>query len=114
MYPRHEELFPAINQLAIINEGFVTYGGMSGRDLEALAIGLHEGIDQEYLKYRIEQVKYLGEELFKRGVPIILPHREVMEYMLMHKKFYPQIPQSEFPGQALVVELYKTAGVREG
>ena len=70
---RHEELFPAINQLAIINEGFVTYGGMSGRDVEALASGLHEGIDQEYLKYRIEQVKYLGEELFKRGVQIILP-----------------------------------------
>ena len=108
---RHEELFPAINQLAIINEGFVTYGGMSGRDLEALAIGLHEGIDQEYLKYRIEQVKYLGEELFKRGVPIILPTGGHGVYVDA-QKFYPQIPQSEFPGQALVVELYKTAGVR--
>jgi len=108
---RHEELFPMINQLAIINEGFVTYGGMSGRDLEALAIGLQEGIDEEYLKYRIEQVQYLGEELSKRGIPIILPTGGHGVYVDA-QKFYPQIPQSEFPGQALVVELYKTAGVR--
>ena len=108
---RHEELFPMINQLAIINEGFVTYGGMSGRDLEALAIGLQEGIDEEYLKYRIEQVQYLGEELFKRGIPIILPTGGHGVY-IDAQKFYPHIPQKEFPGQALVVELYKTAGVR--
>ena len=108
---RHEELFPMINQLAIINEGFVTYGGMSGRDLEALAIGLQEGIDEEYLKYRIEQVQYLGEELFKRGIPIILPTGGHGVY-IDAQKFYPHIPQKEFPGQALVIELYKTAGVR--
>ena len=108
---RHEELFPMINQLAIINEGFVTYGGMSGRDLEALAIGLQEGIDEEYLKYRIEQVAYLGEELAKRGIPIILRTGGHGVYVDA-QKFYPHIPQKEFPGQALVVELYKTAGVR--
>ena len=108
---RHEELFPMINQLAIINEGFVTYGGMSGRDLEALAIGLQEGIDEEYLKYRIEQVQYLGEELSKRNIPIILPTGGHGVY-IDAQKFYPHIPQREFPGQALVVELYKTAGVR--
>ena len=108
---KHEELFPMINQLAIINEGFVTYGGMSGRDLEALAIGLQEGIDEEYLKYRIEQVLYLGEELSKKGIPIILPTGGHGVYVDA-QKFYPHIPQSEFPGQALVVELYKTAGVR--
>tara|TARA_B100000900_G_scaffold55597_1_gene41465 strand:+ start:7727 stop:9076 length:1350 start_codon:yes stop_codon:yes gene_type:complete len=108
---KHEELFPMINQLAIINEGFVTYGGMSGRDLEALAIGLQEGIDEEYLKYRIEQVQYLGEELSKKGIPIILPTGGHGVYVDA-QKFYPHIPQSEFPGQALVVELYKTAGVR--
>jgi tryptophanase len=95
---RHEELFPMINQLAIINEGFVTYGGMSGRDLEALAIG-------------IEQVQYLGEELSKRNIPIILPTGGHGVY-IDAQKFYPHIPQREFPGQALVVELYKTAGVR--
>jgi len=108
---RHEELFPTINQLAIINEGFVTYGGMSGRDLEALAIGMYEGIQEDYLEYRIYQVAYLGEQLSKRGVPIILPTGGHGVYVDA-QKFYPHIPQSEFPGQAMVIELYKTAGVR--
>lgn len=108
---RHEELFPTINQLAIINEGFVTYGGMSGRDLEALAIGMYEGIQEDYLEYRIDQVAYLGEQLSKTGVPIILPTGGHGVYVDA-QKFYPHIPQSEFPGQAMVIELYKTAGVR--
>ncbi|MDB4612446.1 tryptophanase [Flavobacteriaceae bacterium] len=108
---RHEELFPTINQLAIINEGFVTYGGMSGRDLEALAIGMYEGIQEDYLEYRIDQVAYLGKQLSKRGVPIILPTGGHGVYVDA-QKFYPHIPQSEFPGQAMVIELYKTAGVR--
>ena len=108
---RHEELFPAINQLAIINEGFVTYGGMSGRDLEALAIGLYEGVEEDYLEYRINQVAYLGEQLAKKGVPIILPTGGHGVYVDA-QKFYPNIPQSEFPGQAMVVELFKTGGVR--
>ena len=108
---RHEELFPTINQLAIINEGFATYGGMSGRDLEALAIGMYEGIQEDYLEYRIDQVAYLGEQLSKRGVPIILPTGGHGVYVDA-QKFYPHIPQSEFPGQAMVIELYKTAGVR--
>ncbi len=108
---KHEDLFPAINQLAIINEGFVTYGGMSGRDLEALAIGMQEGVEESYLEYRIEQVEYLGKELAKRGIPIILPTGGHGVY-IDARKFYPHIPQKEFPGQALVVELYKTAGVR--
>ena len=108
---RHEELFPTINQLAIINEGFVTYGGMSGRDLEALAIGMYEGIQEDYLEYRIDQVAYLGEQLSKRGVLIILPTGGHGVYVDA-QKFYPHIPQSEFPGQAMVIELYKTAGVR--
>lgn len=108
---RHEEHFPTINQLAIINEGFVTYGGMSGRDLEALAIGMYEGIQEDYLEYRIDQVAYLGEQLSKRGVPIILPTGGHGVYVDA-QKFYPHIPQSEFPGQAMVIELYKTAGVR--
>tara|TARA_B110000467_G_C18182493_1_gene401373 strand:- start:151 stop:900 length:750 start_codon:yes stop_codon:yes gene_type:complete len=108
---RHEELFPAINQLAIINEGFVTYGGMSGRDLEALAIGLYEGVEEDYLEYRINQVAYLGKQLAKKGVPIILPTGGHGVYVDA-QKFYPNIPQSEFPGQAMVVELFKTGGVR--
>lgn len=108
---KHEHLFPAINQLAIINEGFVTYGGMSGRDLEALAVGMQEAVEESYLQYRIEQVEYLGNELAKRGIPIILPTGGHGVY-IDARKFYPHIPQSQFPGQALVVELYKTAGVR--
>ena len=108
---KHEELFPLINQLAIINEGFVTYGGMAGRDLEALSIGMEEGIQEDYLEYRIEQVKYLGDELSKRGIPIILPTGGNGVY-IDGKAFCDHIPQSEFPAQALVVELYKTAGVR--
>ena len=108
---RHEELFPLINQLAIINEGFVTYGGMAGRDLEALSIGMVEGIQEDYLEYRIEQVKYLGDELSKRGIPIIQPTGGNGVY-IDGKAFCDHIPQSEFPAQALVVELYKTAGVR--
>ena len=108
---RDESLFAQINQLAIINEGFVTYGGMSGRDLEALAIGLEEGVNEEYLAYRIAQVAYLGNELSKRGIPIIQPVGGHGVYVDA-QKFYPHIPQSEFPGQALVVELFKTGGVR--
>ena len=84
---------------------------MSGRDLEALAIGLQEGIEEDYLEYRIEQVKYLGDQLLNKGIPIIIPAGGHGIYVDA-KKFYPHIPQKEFPGQALVVELYKTGGVR--
>lgn len=108
---RHKEMVPMLNLLAIVNEGFITYGGQSGRDLEALAIGLDEGTEEDYLEYRIEQVKYLGDELYKRGVPIIKPTGGHGVY-IDARKFYPHIPQSEFPGQAMVVELYRTGGVR--
>lgn len=108
---RDEEMVPMINLLAIVNEGFITYGGQSGRDLEALAVGLDEGTEEDYLEYRIEQVKYLGDELHKRGVPIIKPTGGHGVY-IDARKFYPHIPQKEFPGQAMVVELYRTGGVR--
>lgn len=108
---RNEDVYHQANQMAIVHEGFITYGGMSGRDMEALAVGLQEATDIEYLTYRIAQVKYLGDRLKEKGVPIIEPtggHGVYVDGM----RFFPQIPQCEFPSQRLVVALYEEAGVR--
>ncbi len=108
---RNEKVFQMAQQLAIVHEGFVTYGGMSGRDMEALAVGLQEVCDEQYLEYRINQVKYLGDQLKKKGVPIIEPTGGHGVYV-DGRRFFPQIPQHEFPSQRLVVALYEEAGVR--
>ncbi len=108
---RNKEIYMQANQLAIVHEGFITYGGMSGRDMEALAVGLLEATDFEYLDYRIKQVKYLGDRLKERGIPIIEPSGGHGIYV-DGKKFFPHIPQHEFPSQRLVVALYEEAGVR--
>ena len=108
---RNKEIFDTANQLAIAHEGFITYGGLSGRDLEALAVGLQEGCEESYLEYRTNQVKYLGDKLKEFGVPIIEPTGGHGVYV-DGRKFFPQIPQSEFPSQRLVVALYEEAGVR--
>lgn len=108
---RNKDVYLQANQLAIVHEGFITYGGMSGRDMEALAVGLKEVTDFEYLDYRIKQVKYLGDRLKERGIPIIEPSGGHGIYV-DGKKFFPQIPQYEFPSQRLVVALYEEAGVR--
>lgn len=108
---RRQEVYEQANQLAIVHEGFITYGGLSGRDMEALAVGLQEGVDFDYLQYRIAQVKYLGDKLKERGVPIIEPtggHGVYVDGL----RFFPQIPQSQFPSQRLVCALYEEAGVR--
>ena len=108
---RNKEVFEIANQLAIVHEGFITYGGMSGRDLEALAVGLQEVCEEDYLEYRINQVKYLGDKLKEKGVPIIEPTGGHGVYV-DGRKFFPHIPQWEFPSQRLVVALYEEAGVR--
>ena len=108
---RCHDIYLKANQLAIVHEGFITYGGMSGRDMEALAVGLQEVTDFDYLDYRIKQVRYLGEKLKERGVPIIEPAGGHGIYV-DGKKFFPHIPQHQFPSQRLVCALYEEAGVR--
>lgn len=97
--------------LLILTEGFPTYGGLAGRDLEAIATGLHEALDEDYLLYRITSTTYLGEHLARAGVPIMQPPGGHAIY-LDAAGFFPQIPPLELPGQALVVELYREAGIR--
>ncbi|MBL0259178.1 MAG: tryptophanase [Bacteroidetes bacterium] len=108
---RNKELSDACTQLLIITEGYSTYGGLSGRDMEAIAIGLEEVFDPAYLQYRIRSTTYLGEALYKKGVPLIYPIGGHAVY-IDAKGFYPNIPVDHYPGQALVCELYTTGGIR--
>lgn len=108
---RDEGLYKKACQWGIVYEGFLTYGGLAGRDLEAMAQGLKEVLNEDYLESRIGQVAYLGESLLENGIPIIEPVGGHGVY-LDAKRFLPDIPQSTFPAQALVVELYVEAGIR--
>lgn len=108
---KDEALADACRNLLIITEGFSTYGGLSGRDMEALAIGLKEVFDPGYLQYRIRSTEYLGEKLRELGVPLMWPIGGHAVY-IDAKSMYPQIPVEEYPGQALVCELYLKGGIR--
>jgi tyrosine phenol-lyase len=108
---RDQNLAMKCRNLLIVTEGFPTYGGLAGRDLEAIAQGLEEVLDENYLQYRIRSVEYLGEKLIGAGVPIIEPPGGHAIY-LDAKRFLPGLMQDKYPGQAIVCELYIEGGIR--
>lgn len=108
---RDDSLAARANNLLILTEGFVTYGGLAGRDLEAMAQGFQEVLTEDYLQYRIRSVAYLGEHLLAEGVPIVEPPGGHAIY-LDAAAFCPHIPPAQFPGQAILCELYRHAGIR--
>jgi tyrosine phenol-lyase len=97
--------------LLILTEGYPTYGGLAGRDLEAVAVGVQEALEEDYLRYRIASTAYLGNHISERGVPIVQPPGGHAIY-LDAREFLPHIPPAEFPGVALATELYLEGGIR--
>jgi tyrosine phenol-lyase len=108
---RDDALALRANNLLILTEGFVTYGGLAGRDLEAMAQGFTEVLDEDYLHYRTRSVEYLGEHLLKAGVQIVEPPGGHAIY-IDAASFCSHIPSVQFPGQALLCALYRHAGIR--
>jgi tryptophanase len=106
-----QELYKRLAQVGIAVEGFPTYGGISAKDMEAVAVGLHEGSDVEYLRHRVGKVRYLGAELEKRNVPIVKPiggHAVFID----GRAFLPHLPHEQFPSHTLCVEAYIEGGIR--
>jgi tryptophanase len=108
---RDEQVFQAIRNELILREGFPTYGGLAGRDLEAMSVGLYEGLDEDYLAYRLSQTAYLGGSIRDQEIRIVEPPGGHAIY-LDAGALLPHIPHGEFPGQALAVELYREGGIR--
>jgi tyrosine phenol-lyase len=106
-----DELAARARNILVVTEGFPTYGGLAGRDLEAIAQGLEEVLDEHYLTYRIRSVEYLGEKLISASVPILKPPGGHAIY-LDARAFAPHIPQHQYPGQSIVCELYRWGGIR--
>lgn len=106
-----DDLFARAKELVVVFEGMPSYGGMAGRDMEAMAIGITESVDYSYIEHRVEQVAYLGDKLNSAGIPIVLPiggHAVFLDA----KRFLPHIDQEQFPAQALAAQLYIKSGVR--
>jgi tryptophanase len=106
-----DELAEECRNLLVLTEGFPTYGGMAGRDMDALAQGLREAVDEDYLRYRVRSTEYLGEALDAAGIPVVLPVGGHAVY-IDARTLLPQIPPLEYPGQALAVALYLEGGIR--
>jgi len=106
-----EAILQAAREQVVIFEGMPTYGGLAGRDMDAIALGMHEMIDDDYIAHRIHQVRYLGQQLHDAGVPIVMPiggHAVFLDA----RRFLPHLDQEEFPAQALAAALYVDSGVR--
>ncbi|MDS9471707.1 tyrosine phenol-lyase [Sporosarcina pasteurii] len=106
-----EELYIRSRELVVVYEGMPSYGGMAGRDMEAMAIGIREAVDDHYIEHRIQQVRHLGDQLIDAGIPIVLPiggHAVFLDA----RKFLPHLKQEDFPAQALAAALYLDSGVR--
>lgn len=106
-----EELFGKAKEIVVVYEGMPSYGGMAGRDMQALAIGLKESLQDSYIQYRVKQIRYLGDKLREAGVPIIEPvggHAVFLDA----RRFCPHLKQEEFPAQSLAASLYVEGGVR--
>jgi tryptophanase len=106
-----DALAEACRNLLILTEGFPTYGGMAGRDMDAIAQGLREAVDEDYLHYRIRSTAYLGEALEAAGIPVVLPVGGHAVY-IDARALLDHIPPLEYPGQALAVALYREGGIR--
>jgi tyrosine phenol-lyase len=106
-----EQLFADAKELVVVYEGMPSYGGMAGRDMEAMAIGLQESMQFEYIEHRVKQVRYLGNLLLEAGIPIVLPvggHAVFLDA----RRFCPHLTQEQFPAQSLAANLYVESGVR--
>src|SRR5699024_3578072 len=106
-----EDLFLEAKEMVVVFEGMPSYGGMTGRDMEAFAIGLKEAMQYEYIEHRVKQVRYLGDKLKEAGVPIVEPiggHAVFLDA----RRFCPHLTQDEFPAQSLASNLYLESGVR--
>lgn len=106
-----DRLAEQCRNILILTEGFPTYGGLAGRDLEAIAQGLREVVDEDYLRYRIRSTEYLGEALDRAGVPVVLPIGGHAVY-LDARELLPHVPPLQYPGHAVAVALYREGGIR--